>query len=51
MINVDTKEQVADMFTKPFADRTKWLHALRLINHNLTGDQGGKPAKDSDSPL
>ena len=51
MINVDTKEQVADIFTKPFADRTKWLHALRLINHNLTGDQGGKPAKDSDSHL
>ena len=32
-------------------DRTKWLHALRLINHNLTGDQGGKPAKDSESHL
>ena len=51
MINVDTKEQVADIFTKPFADRAKWLHALRLINHNLTGDQGGEPAKDSDSHL
>ena len=51
MINVDTKEQVADIFTKPFADRAKWLRALRLINHNLTGDQGGKPAKDSDSHL
>ena len=33
MINVNTKEQVADIFTKPFAERGKWEHALRLINH------------------
>ena len=33
MINVDTKEQVADIFTKPFAENGKWFHALNLISH------------------
>ena len=33
MINVDTLEQVADIFTKPFSERGKWEHALMLINH------------------
>ena len=34
MLNADTREQVADIFTKPFTDRSKWQHALRLIAHN-----------------
>ena len=34
MLNADTREQVADMFTKPFTDRAKWQHALRLIARN-----------------
>ena len=33
MINVATLEQVADIFTKPFAEKSKWYHALKLINH------------------
>ena len=33
MINVDTGEQAADIFTKPFVDKPKWSNALRLINH------------------
>ena len=32
-INVDTKEQVADVFTKHFAENGKWFHALNLISH------------------
>ena len=28
LVNARTTEQVADIFTKPFAERTKWLHAL-----------------------
>ena len=51
MVNVDTLEQVADIFTKPFAEKTKWLHALRLINHNLCTDVAQKGGKDSDSHL
>ena len=34
MLNADTREQVADIFTKPFTDRSKWQHALRLIARN-----------------
>ena len=34
MLNADTREQVADIFTKPFTDRSQWQHALRLIAHN-----------------
>ena len=33
MINVDTGEQAADIFTKPFVDTPKWTNALRLISH------------------
>ena len=33
MVNVATLEQVADIFTKPFAEKSKWYHALRLISH------------------
>ena len=33
MINVDTGEQAADIFTKPFVDKPKWTNALRLISH------------------
>ena len=33
MVNVATLEQVADIFTKPFAEKGKWHHALKLINH------------------
>ena len=32
VINVGTDEPVADMFTKPFADKTQWNKALALIN-------------------
>ena len=52
LVNADTSEQVADIFTKAFAERTKWLHALRLINHVLCPDQNKSPkGKDSDSHL
>ena len=51
MVNVDTLEQVADIFTKHFAEKTKWLHALRLINHNLCSGVAQKGGKDSDSHL
>ena len=33
MVNVDTGEQAADIFTKPFVDKPKWSNALRLSNH------------------
>ena len=45
MINVGTKEQVADIFTKPFADKSKWDHAMKLINHvrvDIKLKSGGK---------
>ena len=51
MINVDALEQVADIFTKPFAEKTKWLHALRLINRNHCPDIVPKKGKDSESHL
>ena len=53
MINVDTTEQVADIFTKPFADRGKWEHALRLIAHVDVPLQGGGKSKvhESDAHL
>ena len=54
MINVSTDEQVADIFAKPFADKTKWDKALALINHadcskQTLDSKGG--TKDSDSHL
>ena len=51
MVNVDTSEQVADVFTKPFAEKAKWLHALRLINHVDCPGIAPKKGKDSDSHL
>ena len=51
MVNVDTSEQVADVFTKPFAEKAKWLHALRLINHLDCPEVAPKKGKDSDSHL
>ena len=51
MINVDTKEQVADIFTKLFADRAKWEHALSFIYDKHAPDPGGDSAKDSDNHL
>ena len=51
MVNVDTSEQVADVFTKPFAEKAKWLHALRLINHLDCPCIAPKKGKDSDSHL
>ena len=49
MVNVDTAEQVADLFTKPFAEKPKWLHALRLINHIDSPGIAPKKGKDSES--
>ena len=54
MINVGTDEQVADIFTKPFADKTKWQKALALINHVDCSKQplrNNVATKDSDSHL
>ena len=54
MINVGTDEQVADIFTKPFADKTKWQKALALINHVDCSKQSLRnniATKDSDSHL
>ena len=51
MVNVDTSEQVADVFTKPFAEKAKWLDALRLINHIDCLGIAPKKGKDSDSHL
>ena len=31
LVNCDTEEQSADVFTKAFEDRVKWQHACRLI--------------------
>ena len=49
MINVGTKEQVADIFTKPFADKPKWEHALKLINHVRVTGKSQTGGKDSDA--
>ena len=54
MINVDTDEQVADIFTKPFSDKTKWNRALALINHIDCSKDAldyKSSTKDSDSHL
>ena len=48
MINVGTKEQVADIFTKPFADKSKWDHAMKLINHVRVDTKLKPGGKDSD---
>ena len=49
MINVGTKEQVADIFTKPFADKSKWEHAIKLINHVRVETKLKTGGKDSDA--
>ena len=49
MINVGTKEQVADIFTKPFADKSKWEHAMKLINHVRVETKLKPAGKDSDA--
>ena len=49
MINVGTKGQVADIFTKPFADKSKWEHALKLINHGRVTGEPQAGGKDSDA--
>ena len=52
MINVDTLEQVADIFTKPFSERGKWEHALMLINHVREDEKPAeKPGRDSQAQL
>ena len=57
MINVGTDEQVADIFQKPFADKSKWNKALALINHvdcsqsTVANDRNKGSTKDSDSHL
>ena len=49
MINVGTKEQGADIFTKPFADKSKWDHAMKLINHVRVETKLKPGGKDSDA--
>ena len=49
MINVGTKEQVADISTKPFADKSKWEHAIKLINHVRVESELKTGGKDSDA--
>ena len=48
MINVGgTQEQV--IFTKPFADKSKWEHAMKLINHVKVADKLQTEGKESDA--
>ena len=50
MINMDTLEQVADIFTKAFSERGKWEHALMLINHvyeERNEQPAEKPGRDA----
>ena len=54
MTNVGTDEQVAGIFIKPFADKTKWNKAVALINNidcskDALDNKGS--TKDSDSHL
>ena len=53
MVNVATLEQVADIFTKPFAEKGKWHHALKLINHLDVPKPPwlNKKGKDSDAHI
>ena len=43
LLNVGTAEQTADVFTKPFTEKSKWVHALRLIGHTSSAHAGCKP--------
>ena len=49
MINVGTKEQVADILMKPFADKSKREQAMKLINHDRVADKLQTGGKDSDA--
>ena len=53
MVNVATLEQVADIFTKPFAEKGTWHHALKLINHLDVPKTPwlNKKGKDSDAHI
>ncbi|CAE7403505.1 Wrn [Symbiodinium sp. CCMP2592] len=41
LLNVGTAEQVADVFTKPFTEKNKWTHALKLIGHTTSANIAG----------
>ena len=43
LLNVGTSEQTADVFTKPFTEKNKWVHALKLIGHTSSAHAGCKP--------
>ena len=49
MIHVGTRERVADIFTKPFADKSNWEHATKLINHVRVANKLQAAGKDSDA--
>ena len=49
MMKVGTKEQVADIFIQPFADKSKWEHAMKLINHVRVEMKLKPGGKDSDA--
>ncbi|CAE7795763.1 unnamed protein product [Symbiodinium sp. CCMP2592] len=41
LLNGGTAEQVADVFTKPFTEKNKWTHALKLIGHTTSANVAG----------
>ena len=43
LLNVGTSEQTADVFTKPFTEKNRWVHALKLIGHTSSAHAGCKP--------
>ena len=43
LLNVGTSEQTADVLTKPFTEKNKWVHALKLIGHTSSTHAGCKP--------
>ena len=43
LLNVGTSEQTADVFTKLFTEKNKWVHALKLIGHTSSAHAGCKP--------
>ena len=49
LVNCDTEEQSADIFTKAFGNKDKWQHAIGLIGFGgfrpLSTDRVPKPAK------
>ena len=48
LLNVGTSEQTADVFTKPFTEKNKWAHALKLIGHTSSAHAGCKPVSKVD---